>query len=95
MTDQDNRASIPQWYRNWIVNIHGAKVMERLDILGEKHDRDIASAGYKIANKLFYYNMKMAELPFWSVRIPVRVAVSIYTAVPQSLKDLYFKLINI
>ena len=94
MDDQDNMASIPNWYRSFIINQHGRSVMELLDDLGKFHDNDVVNYGFELANRRLRSGMKFAKMPLLTVRIPISIGIFLYRIAPHGLKDKYFKLIE-
>ena len=91
---QDNLASAPKWYLNWIANIHGKHVLQEYHYIGKIHDAYVEQYGLRIAYVKARIEIKNSSLPRYSVQIPTLIMLKLYILLPQSLKDLYFKLIT-
>lgn len=89
MRKQDGKASVPQFYREWILKKYSVFTMLKLDKIGAEHDVEISVLGWSKANDNMRFRMKVLGLPFWTVRLPVSIGIAIYRRLPQSLKDKY------
>ena len=95
MSEQDGRASIPQWYRDLGMKMKLSWALALLDLGGSYHDYTIKPLGHILAALYFtvsiIWNFIMGFILYGM--IPA-VFIILYALVPQSLKDLYWRLIK-
>ena len=98
---QDNKASIPMWYRRFIEYL-GSNIIETLDKLGKSHDGDILKYGYILSSFLLTfrifiiptYYIILCLICLCLISLPVSIGVFLYSIVPKGVKLLYWKCIS-
>lgn len=88
---QDGVASLPNWYREFIVRRYGLRSMRLLDRVGAHHDSDIVKYGHKYANARMRKKMRRLKLSFWLIRMPIGLGLWLYRVAPKQLRNLYWK----
>tara|TARA_R110001606_G_scaffold387657_1_gene552446 strand:- start:51 stop:338 length:288 start_codon:yes stop_codon:yes gene_type:complete len=95
MNSQDNKASLPKFYRSLCERLKLSRALALMDEAGAHHDKMIKPLGYILAGLHF------GLLVLWNfiggviiLAIPSVVMVMVYAILPQRYKDKYFELID-
>ena len=90
----DNKASVPKWFRDFVVFIHGVKVMDKIDEIGSRHDERLRAEMIRHkANRLMSGEMASELIIPAYITLFLWFSIWVYAILPEWIRDLYWSLV--
>lgn len=91
----DGRASVPGFFRRWIVRKYGSSMMATIDRAGAQHDLDISSSrnDWRAHNAKFNRQLMGEGVPRL-IRWPIRFGLWVYWRVPPRVQNRLWDLVG-
>ena len=91
---EDNRASLPAFYRRFIEDSYPHWVLPEIDRIGAIHDRELKDfpTRWRSANARMMERLRESGIPLF-IRAFIRAGLTLYWRSPKFIRSIYWRLI--